>query len=159
MPTQSPIFREPVLTGRPHHLSVERDMPLPPATVYRAWTTEIDHWFAAPGSALITAQPNTPFFFETEYRPNPGSPVTRHPHYGRFLHLIPDQFIQLTWVTGKGGTEGAETVLTVELHPTPTGTQIRLTHSGFSDQASMERHRDAWPLVLDQLFTAMAMRR
>ena len=145
------IFREPDLTARPHRLTVERQMPLPPATLYKAWTVEFDRWFAAPGSILMTGQADTPFFFETEFSHSPDEPLQRHPHYGRFLALVPDRHIQLTWLTGAAGTKGAETVVTVELIPGADGTLLKLTHAGFPDQESMEQHRDAWPMVLELL--------
>jgi uncharacterized protein YndB with AHSA1/START domain len=126
-------------------------MPLPPATLYKAWTVEFDRWFAAPGSILMTGQVDTPFFFETEFSHSPGEPLQRHPHYGRFLALDPGRHIQLTWLTGAAGTKGAETVVTVELIPGADGTLLKLTHAGFPDQESMEQHRDAWPMVLELL--------
>jgi uncharacterized protein YndB with AHSA1/START domain len=151
MSTQPPVFREPDLSNRPHGLTVERQMTLPPATLYKAWTTEFDRWFAAPGSVLMTGQVDTPFFFETEFRPASDAALQRHPHYGRFLQLIPDRLIRLSWLTGAGGTNGAETVVTVELIPTATGTLVRLSHAGFADTESMVSHRQAWPMVLEQL--------
>jgi uncharacterized protein YndB with AHSA1/START domain len=151
MSTHTPIFREPDLSARSYKLAVERQMPLPAATLYKAWTVEFDRWFAAPGSVLMTGRVNTPFFFETEFSPSSDQALQRQPHYGRFLALVPDQLIQLTWLTGAGGTKGAETVVTVGLIPNGTGTLVKLTHSGFPDQESMELHRQAWPMVLEQL--------
>jgi hypothetical protein len=49
---------------------------------------------------------NAPFFFETEYKFESQTEAQRHPRYGRFLQLVPDQLVQLTWVTGACGTEG-----------------------------------------------------
>ena len=146
-----PIFREPDLRARPWRLAVERQMPLPPATLYNAWTIGFDRWFAAPGSVLMGSHVNTAFFFETEYRHSPDEPLQRHPHYGRFLALVPDRYIQLTWLTGAAGTKGAETVVTVELIPNANGTLFKLTHAGFPDQESMVQHREAWPVVLELL--------
>jgi uncharacterized protein YndB with AHSA1/START domain len=57
----------------------------------------------------------------------------------------------LTWVTGDGGTEGAETVVTVTFTPGKDGgTRVHLTHAGFSSEAARDRHLEAWPLVLQQ---------
>jgi uncharacterized protein YndB with AHSA1/START domain len=143
--------RRPDLTDRPFSLTVERDYSVPVAALYRAWTERIDVWFAAPGSVLMRPKANEPFFFETEFKSENAPVAKRHPHYGRFLRLEESRLIDLTWVTGAGGTEGAETVVTVELEATGERTHLRLTHTGFASEAARDRHRSAWPQVLEQL--------
>lgn len=134
----------PDLLLRPFSLSAERTMPFPPNVLYRAWTEQFDLWFGEPGSVLMKGEVNTVFYFETAFE---GS---RHPHYGRFLRLVPDQLVELTWLTGADGTKGAETVVTVELKEVEGGTVLRLNHAGFPDEESRDKHKQAWPLVLAQ---------
>src|SRR5512144_2705681 len=135
----------PDLSSRPHHLTVERDMAASPVVLYRAWTDRINRWFASPGTVLMRAKVNEPFFFEARHEGQ------RHAHYGRFLRLEPDRIVELTWVTGPLGTRGAETVVTVELTPNGEGTHLRLTHAGFADEESRNTHAQAWPSVLEAL--------
>ena len=98
---------------------------------------------------------DTVFFFETVFKFEEQQAAQRHPHYGRFLKLEQDRLVELTWVTGEGGTEGAETVVTVELEPHGVGTKLTLTHKGFRDEASRDGHEQAWPFVLEQLALRM----
>lgn len=57
----------------------------------------------------------------------------------------------MTWVTGNGGTEGAEIVVTVNLEPADERTRLRLTHAGFPNADAKNRHDEAWGQVLVQL--------
>jgi hypothetical protein len=104
----------------------------------------------APGPLL-----HAPFYFETVHGADFRGVGQRHPHYGRILRLEVDRLVEFTWVTGVDGTEGAETVLTVELLPSNGGTQLHLTHAGFANDPSRKRHAGAWPAVLEQLERSM----
>lgn len=140
---------EPDLAQRPFRCTIERTMIASPAAIYSAFTDQLDRWFAAPGTLLIKAEVNMPFYFETRFEGQ------RHPHYGRFLQLVPARRLELTWVTGNPGTLGAETRLSIELTPQGEGTRVKLTHAGFADEESRNRHAEAWPQVLEHLDRCM----
>ncbi|MFE0103703.1 SRPBCC domain-containing protein [Streptomyces sp. NPDC059009] len=138
--SSSPVpLPAPDLGARPHGVTVERVMKAPPEAVYRAWTEEVDAWFAEPGMIRMRAVVGEPFVFVTRHE------KALHPHYGRFLALEPNRLVKLTWVTGALGTDGAETIVTVKLEPAADGgTRLWLTHAGFYNQTAARGHGDAW---------------
>jgi len=141
---------QPDLSSRPFNLSVERTLTTPPDVLFQAWTENFDQWFAAPGTLLMKGEVDSPFFFETEMDGQ------RHPHYGRFLQLVPNELVVMTWMTGNPGTKGAETVVTVEFSPAGDGTQVRVTQEGHVDEEARDGHKEAWPLVLEHLDKCMS---
>lgn len=130
---------------REHSFVVERDVAAPPSEVFDAWVYHFDTWFASPGAISMGALAGSPFWFDVVHEGQ------HYAHYGRYLRVERDRVVELTWVTGHGGTDGAETVVTVELSPSALGTKLRLTHGGFYDEESARRHRDSWPQILEHL--------
>lgn len=142
----------PDLSARPLVASCSRTVRAAPPEVFAAWTERFDAWFAQAGTVAMTAEAGRPYFFYNR------DEWGRHPHYGRFLEVVPDELVEMTWVTGNGeavGTEGAETVLRIELAPAGDGTEVRLTHSGFSSEASRDAHAENWPPALEILDAAL----
>jgi uncharacterized protein YndB with AHSA1/START domain len=148
MDIQPAIICPPDLSQRPLVARVEQFVKLPVEKIYKAWTTQLDLWFASPGSYLYTAEANKPFYFETSFE------AVRHPHYGRVLRLEEPSLVEITWVTA--GTHGAETVLTISLSPQQEGTLIQLVHAGFSSTSSRDDHQASWPYILVQLEDRMS---
>lgn len=146
----------PDLTDRPYGFNVERIMSSPPEVLFEAWTEKFDEWFAAPGTLSMKAEVNSVFFFETVFKLDEKSEIQRHPHYGRFLQIVPNRLIEFTWLTGAGGTGGAETVVTVELTAHQNGTLLTLSHKGFPDEESKNRHDSAWEMILEHLDQKMS---
>jgi uncharacterized protein YndB with AHSA1/START domain/catechol 2,3-dioxygenase-like lactoylglutathione lyase family enzyme len=144
------VVTRPDLSSRPLRVTAERVMAASPDVLFQAWTEQWGRWFAIPGTVLMKPEVNAPYFFEAAHENK------RHPHYGRFLRLVPHRLVEMTWLTA-AGTKGAETVLTIELAPSGTGTHLRLSHAGFPDEESRDGHGEAWHQALEILDKVFAV--
>jgi uncharacterized protein YndB with AHSA1/START domain len=73
----------PDLSSRPFHVVAERTMEAPPDVLFRAWTEQMDRWFAAPGSVVMKPAVNGVFFWETvELEPRGTGTFIRLTHAG-----------------------------------------------------------------------------
>ncbi|MCG8408967.1 MAG: SRPBCC domain-containing protein [Phycisphaerales bacterium] len=140
----------PDLSSRPNSMTLELRMKADAASIYNAWTRDFDLWFAETGELIMAPEVNRPFFFYNRHD------WGRHAHYGRFITLEKNKLIEMTWLTGKDGTFGAETVIRIELVPQDKETVFRMTHSGFENEAAAKAHKDNWPLALEELDKKLA---
>ena len=139
----------PDLTARPFSMTVERPMKAAAHRIYDAWTRSFDQWFAQPGELIMKPEVGSLFFFYNRHD------WGRHAHYGRFLELVENERVRMTWLTGAPGTYGDETVIEVALTPQADGTLLRLTHAGFGTQEACQGHEDNWPAALEVLDEAL----
>lgn len=139
----------PDLSSRPFSMAVERPMQAAASIIYDAWTQSFDKWFAQPGELIMKPEEGSLFFFYNRHD------WGRHAHYGRFLELVKNERVKMTWLTGAPGTYGDETVIEVELSPRNDGTLLRLTHSGFSTREACKGHEENWPAALEALDEAL----
>jgi uncharacterized protein YndB with AHSA1/START domain len=139
----APLIAPPDLSSRPLKSVNEISLSSSPAVAFQAWSEHLDQWLAAPGTALLTAQPNTAFYFETHH----GS--GRQPYYGRVLRSIPNRLLELVWLSP--GTQGLETILTLEFIPNGTGTTLHVTHAGFAEETYRAAHEQVWPTLIQAI--------
>lgn len=139
----------PDLSSRPFSMTLEHPMQAAAGSIYDAWTQSFDRWFAQPGELIMKPEAGSLFFFYSRHD------WGRHAHYGRFLELVRNERVKMTWLTGPPGTRGDETVIEVELTPQRDGTLLRLTHSGFGSAEACKAHEDNWPAALQTLDEAL----
>ena len=68
--------------------------------------------------------------------------------YGRYRQVRPPALLSYTWAW-EG--EGVETLVTLEIEPHPAGTELTVTHEGFTDQPQRDMHEQGWSGSLDRL--------
>lgn len=136
---------EPDLSSRPYDIELAYDLESPASAYYSAWTEKFDRWFAEPGTLTMNAVEGGLYFFETHFEGQ------RHPHYGRFLTLKPNEVLRLTWLTGNPGTNGAETVITIRLIENDDRARLEFSHAGFADEKTRDAHAEPWKYILKHL--------
>jgi uncharacterized protein YndB with AHSA1/START domain len=142
----------PASTVRQHpSLRIERDYDVPPEKVWRAWTDPkaLIAWFGtgSPGSVtLAEVDVRMGGQFRLEFHTADGE---QHSVSGFYLHVVPPHRLQFTWAWRS--TPERESLVTLHLVPTATGTHMKFVHAHFFDQAARDGHESGWELTFDKL--------
>lgn len=134
MTTQSP--------GPTLSLSLSRVLAAPPEQVFKAFTDPewYGQWWGPEGTRSEVRQLDLQV--GGSYRVDMHMPDgTTAVMYGRYSEIDPPQLLaySLAW-------EGdpSETLVTLEFEPHKDGTELILTHEGFTDQARADQHEHGW---------------
>jgi len=115
-----------------------------PATVF-SFFTDVERWTAWQGvGGELDARPGGELRITM-----PGGQIAS----GEFVELVPHSRIVFTWGWEGGAppvAPGSSTVV-VELEPDPSGTLLRLTHSGLAPPPVADHHRAGWERYLERL--------
>ena len=122
-------------------LNVSRLIRAAPEDVFRAWTDpeRMQRWFGTT-KQIVNPKVDGLFYLAMEHQGR------TWPHYGRYLRLEKARAIEFTWMSE--GTEGKETVVTIELAPRDGGTQLTLNHLGVPDTEMGRGHQEGWTAIV-----------
>src|SRR5262249_28072570 len=77
---------------------------------------------------------------------------------GEYTRLERPRLLGFTWIHDWGEVERPETKVLIELSRTPSGTHVRLTHSGFASESTRDDHHQGWTQILGWLQRYLATR-
>jgi len=124
---------------------VARTYEAKPERVFDAWTNQasVKAWLASGEKAIVDARVDGLFYIAMPWKER------LFAHYGRYLRLEKPRLIEFTWVSE--GTEGKESIVTIELVARGAATELRLSHIGLPTEESAASHKGGWSEFLDGL--------
>jgi uncharacterized protein YndB with AHSA1/START domain len=132
-------------------VNVSRVIRAAPEEVFRAWLDpeRLKRWL---GTARQIVDPRVDglFFLAMEHQGR------TWPHYGRYLRIERPRLVEFTWMSE--GTQGRESVVTVELAARDGGTQLTLRHEGIPDTELGRGHQQGWTAIVDGMAKALEAR-
>jgi uncharacterized protein YndB with AHSA1/START domain len=143
------------IVGERPSLKVERFYPVAPAKVWRAWTDAraLGQWFRPNASFSVPVA-------ESDVRVGGSFRVLMINAKGEefdlsgvYREVVPGRKLVMTW--GWKNQPGHESVVTVTLRPSGTGTQLELLHEGYLDFVDQPTHEEGWNGALDTLGTIL----
>jgi uncharacterized protein YndB with AHSA1/START domain len=143
---------------KPQDLSLRlvRTIKAPPDKVFAAWTEPqaLKRWMAPSGDMTVTVA-ETDLRIGGRYRIVMREPDgTEHRVGGTYHEIDPGRRLAFSWAWED--SPDRQTLVTVELHESDVGTEVVLTHSGFADAQSRDRHDQGWTGCIGRLERLMA---
>jgi uncharacterized protein YndB with AHSA1/START domain len=124
----------------------EIDIDAPPERVFQAWIDPEQRlaWWGDSATYRCSSMDSDLRVggkWITHGRGMEGKDFTVQGHYTR---IEPPRVLGVTWNHDWSDTPTPETHVLIELTPTSSGTHVTVTHSGFTDAPSRERHNHGW---------------
>ena len=126
-------------------INIPRTYDATPERVFNAWVdpASVKAWLAGGKDIVIDPREGGLYYIEMPWQER------IYPHYGRYLRVESPHVLEFTWVSE--GTQGKESVVTIELTARHGKTELTLNHEGLPSEALAEDHRDGWTGFLDSL--------
>jgi len=130
-------------------LVITRNLNAPAATVYRAWTDpqQMVKWWGPEN--VECRRVDLDLKVGGAYRIHMTSPKGDHIAIGKYLEIVPNQRLRLTWSWENYAMP--QSVLTVEFEDLGKTTRLTLTHVGLPDREDVEQHTEGWNSLVEKL--------
>jgi uncharacterized protein YndB with AHSA1/START domain len=136
----------------------EIDIAAPPARVFQALTDagELKRWFTNPESPLefweFDARPGGKYRYATEKGTLVVNGVREFECHGEVLEYIPPRLLVYSWIANWHDDTARRTIVRWELTPTPTGTHVKVMHSGLAQEpVARKDYSGGWLGVVEML--------
>jgi len=136
----------------------EIEISAPPARVFQALTTsaELKRWFTSPECPAKAWEMDARVGGHYGYASEKGSVVvngiSEFECHGEILEYDPPRVLVYTWLANWHDDVDRRTLVRWELTPTESGTRVKVTHSGLSEEnAAREDYSNGWPGVIEML--------
>jgi uncharacterized protein YndB with AHSA1/START domain len=134
-------------------LQAQIELKAPPERVYAAWTRPelLQKWFGPRENGSLQVD-----HFDCSVGGSYDMLLTfadgdRIQLVGKYLELDPPRKIVFTWQWTDSATTSNETLVTVELIPSQSGTHLTLTHERFISAEVRDDHGPGWESLLSRL--------
>ncbi len=134
-------------------LKVSRFIKAPRERVFEAWTSpgDMSQWFKCGESKVLDA--TVDLRVGGKYHVRSMGDHGEIEMKGEYREVKRPERLVFTWIAGPCVPElkGTQTLVTVELTEQNGGTLLQLTHEGFTDGESRDRHNQGWAGCIDNL--------
>ena len=133
-------------------LTLQRHYPVAPEKVWRAWTDPeaVKRWWGpGPGEPVSLAELDVRV--GGRFRIVFGGPDGKmHECAGVYQEVVPNRKLVFTW-HWPNSTPERISVVTIEFHASPTGTDLVFNHEQLFDEKGRDDHKRGWSGTLDKL--------
>ncbi|HLI96863.1 MAG TPA: SRPBCC domain-containing protein [Candidatus Baltobacteraceae bacterium] len=134
---------------------IRRVLSARPERVYQAWTTpQLATEFICPADvsvADVALDVRVGGTYHIAMRVSNGEIWTVR---GVYREVVPNSRLSMTWKWDEDDpSQEQETLLTIDLAPHGTGTELTLTHEQFKSEESRNNHEEGWNSMLDKMET------